>query len=151
MSFSRSACALAVALRPGAVPAAAQRLQGHVMAQALPSLITSDPVPGGGSLSEVTVLQPVLMGQLAYGPAFRGRMMLDFEGVTMPEGELAIGGWGEGFVDRRHPHTYLHEAMVWGSAPISRVVGIAADSPQARVSSRSEPMTRCRARSCVSR
>ncbi len=128
MSLSRSASVLGVALALGAAPAAAQRLQGHVMAQALPSLITSDPVPGGGSLSEVTVLQPVLMGQLAYGPAFRGRMMLDFEGVTMPEGELAMGGWGEGFVDRRHPHTYLHEAMVWGSAPISRVVagGLAA-------------------------
>ena len=35
----------------------------------------------------------------------------------MPEGELALGGWGEGFVDRRHPHTYLHEAMVWGCGP----------------------------------
>ena len=64
------------------------------MAQALPSVITSDPVPGGGSLTEVTVLQPLLMGQLAYGPALRGRMTLDFEGVTMPEGELATGRMG---------------------------------------------------------
>jgi hypothetical protein len=30
----------------------------------------------------------------------------------MPEGELALGDWGEGFVDRRHPHTYLHEAVL---------------------------------------
>ena len=27
----------------------------------------------------------------------------------MPGGELAMGNWGEGFIDRRHPHTYLHE------------------------------------------
>ena len=30
----------------------------------------------------------------------------------MPEGELAPGMWGEGFVDRRHPHTYLHELVL---------------------------------------
>ena len=94
------------------------------MGQALPSVITAGAVPGGGSLTEVTVLQPVLMGQLAYGPALRGRLTLDFEGVTMPEGELAIGGWGEGFVDRRHPHTYLHEAMVWGSGPLGTVANV---------------------------
>lgn len=121
MSSSWSACALAVGLTVAAVPAAAQRLEGHVMAQALPSLITASAVPGGGSEAEVTVLQPILMGQLAWGPALRGRMMLDFEGLTMPAGELALGGWGEGFVDRRHPHTYLHEAMVWGSTLLGRV------------------------------
>ena len=30
----------------------------------------------------------------------------------MPDGELALGDWGEGFVDRRHPHTYLHELVL---------------------------------------
>jgi hypothetical protein len=124
MSFTRSACALAVGLAAGAVPAAAQRLRGHAMGQALPSVITAGAVPGGGSLTEVTVLQPLLMGELAYGSALHGRMTLDFEGVTMPAGELALGGWGEGFVDRRHPHTYLHEAMVWGAAPVGRVASV---------------------------
>ena len=52
------------------------------MGQALPSVISASAVPGGGSLTEVTVLQPVLMGQLAYGPALRGRLTLDFEGLT---------------------------------------------------------------------
>lgn len=94
------------------------------MGQALPSVITAGAVPGGGSLTEVTVLQPVLMGELAWGPALRGRMTLDFEGVTMPAGELALGGWGEGFVDRRHPHTYLHEAMVWGATPVGSVANV---------------------------
>jgi hypothetical protein len=36
---------------------------------------------------------------------------LNLEGLTIPDGELAPGDWGEGFVDRRHPHTYLHELM----------------------------------------
>ncbi|CAN5710224.1 hypothetical protein BH24GEM1_BH24GEM1_17070 [soil metagenome] len=34
------------------------------------------------------------------------------EGATMGRGELAPGAWGEGFVDRRHPHTYLHELLL---------------------------------------
>jgi hypothetical protein len=34
--------------------------------------------------------------------------------VTLESGELALGNWGEGFIDRRHPHTYLHELMLAG-------------------------------------
>lgn len=30
----------------------------------------------------------------------------------MPGGELTPGGWGEGFVDRRHPHTTVHELLL---------------------------------------
>jgi hypothetical protein len=37
---------------------------------------------------------------------------LDLEGWTIPQGELALGNWGEGFVDRRHPHTYAHELLL---------------------------------------
>jgi hypothetical protein len=37
---------------------------------------------------------------------------VSLEGVTIPDGELTLGDWGEGFVDRRHPHTYLHELML---------------------------------------
>jgi hypothetical protein len=36
----------------------------------------------------------------------------NFEGLTLDRGELNAGTWGEGYVDRRHPHTYVHEAMV---------------------------------------
>jgi hypothetical protein len=49
-------------------------------------------------------------GALANRLRFLG--MLNFEGVTLKEGELAMGDWGEGFEDRRHPHTYVHEAML---------------------------------------
>ena len=42
----------------------------------------------------------------------------NFEGATIGDGELAPGTWGEGFMDRRHPHTYAHELMlVFASAP----------------------------------
>jgi hypothetical protein len=69
-------------------------------------------VPGGSALGEVRVVQPVLM--LHAGALGRLRLtgVLNLEGLTIPEGELAPGDWGEGFVDRRHPHTYLHELIL---------------------------------------
>jgi hypothetical protein len=48
------------------------------------------------------------------------RFMPNFEGITLPDGEPTFGGWGEGFIDARHPHTLLHEAMLswnWWNAP----------------------------------
>ena len=36
---------------------------------------------------------------------------VNFEGGTLEGGELAPGDWGEGFMDRRHPHTWAHELM----------------------------------------
>lgn len=84
--------------------------------QALPAWDRATPVPGGGSLAEFRVLQPVAM---LHAAALRGRLaidaMLNLEGLTLADGHLAPGNWGEGFVDRRHPHTYLHELIV--SAP----------------------------------
>ena len=81
----------------------------------------ADPVPGGGSLAEVRFVQPVAMLE---GSALRGRLLLqvtaDLEGLTMRHGELAPGDWGEGYVDRRHPHAYVHEMMVtFTAAPVT--------------------------------
>jgi hypothetical protein len=71
-----------------------------------------DPVPGDRSLGEVRLVQPTIM---AHGGIASNRLRmlatLNLEGLTIPDGELAPGDWGEGFVDRRHPHTYLHELM----------------------------------------
>jgi hypothetical protein len=80
--------------------------------QAVAAFERSEPVPGGGALGELRVVQPVLY--LHAGALGRLRLTgaLNLEGVTMPGGELAPGNWGEGFVDRRHPHTYLHELML---------------------------------------
>jgi hypothetical protein len=71
------------------------------------------------------------------------RTTVDFEGLTQDDGELTFGAWGEGFLDRRHPHTILHEAMVsfnaWnalgGAASLSAGRGFApfgTDDPMSR-------------------
>ncbi|HZI74571.1 MAG TPA: hypothetical protein VFD73_11255, partial [Gemmatimonadales bacterium] len=95
-------------------------------ATAVPANFWADPVPHGGSLDEIRVVQPALMvhaGALANRLRFIGTVNL--EGQTIPNGELAPGDWGEGFVDRRHPHTYVHEAvlsyqqqLVFGAEPV---------------------------------
>jgi hypothetical protein len=73
----------------------------------------ADPVPRGRSLGEVRLVQPAIM---AHAGALANRLRLlatiDLEGLTIPDGELTPGAWGEGFIDRRHPHTYLHELVL---------------------------------------
>jgi hypothetical protein len=82
-------------------------------ANAVPAYVRADPVPGGEPLGEVRLLQPAIM---AHGGALADRLRLtatlNLEGLTIPNGELGLGDWGEGFVDRRHPHTYVHEVML---------------------------------------
>jgi hypothetical protein len=84
------------------------------MAQAYPMVTTglgneSSPL----SQTEPYLTQPALMINLeSPGSAFVLRSTLNFEGLTQPGGELTAGGWGEGFIDRRHPHTLLHELML---------------------------------------
>jgi hypothetical protein len=76
-------------------------------------------IPRGGSLDEFRIVEPIVMleaGALRDRLRFQGT--LDFEGATMPGGELGLGVWGEGFIDRRHPHTYFHELMLSGAAPL---------------------------------
>lgn len=71
--------------------------------------------PLGGTMTQLRLVQPMVM---AHAAAFGGRLRLsttlDLEGWTIPDGELTIGAWGEGFVDRRHPHTFVHEVMLSG-------------------------------------
>ncbi len=86
---------------------------------AVPAFIQVDPVPGGGELSEVRLLHPVAMLSATSLDGYLTAMgMLNVEGVTIPDGELSPGSWGEGFVDRRHPHTYAHEFMVSAWQPL---------------------------------
>lgn len=135
-AFGR-ALALALACSPAA--AAAQAHQGHAtpqeapphhemfermlgggwriagMAQAFPILTAGF---GSGANDAVTVTeayltQPVVMFNIeSPGSRVALRTTLNFEGITQPDGELTFGGWGEGFIDRRHPHTLVHEAML---------------------------------------
>jgi len=87
----------------------------RLSAQAVPSITSVDPIPGKGSLTEARVVQPVVM---LHGRALGGHLRLvgtlNLEGETIPRGELTPGAWGEGFNDRRHPHTYAHELLLSG-------------------------------------
>jgi hypothetical protein len=90
------------------------RLCGQVMAgaQITPVVTRADPAPGGSSLTEMRFIAPLLFGS---ADLLSGRVqlqaMLDAEGWTMPRGQLATGAFGEGWEDRRHPHTWAHELI----------------------------------------
>ncbi len=70
-----------------------------------------DPTPERTTLTEWRLVQPVVVAHLGWRSAF-AVATLNLEGLTIPDGELTAGMWGEGFVDRRHPHTYGHELVV---------------------------------------
>jgi hypothetical protein len=62
---------------------------------------------------DLYLTQPAIMANLeSPGSRVVVRTTLNFEAWTQRDGELTYGGWGEGFIDKRHPHTLLHEAMV---------------------------------------
>ena len=121
-----AALALTVAWAPLALLAAQNGPTAKLSGQAILIYTTVDPIPGGGSLGEVRLVQPIVMLDAA---AFRRRVLLhasaDFEGWTLPNGELAPGDWGEGYVDRRHPHTYVHELVVSFPDVLGRLDGAA--------------------------
>jgi hypothetical protein len=89
--------------------------------QATPVFTRADPSAGGPARSELRVVAPIAFatGHFA-GGRIQLHAMLNGEGVTMPGGHLSTGVWGEGFIDRRHPHTWLHElvASVQDLAPL---------------------------------
>ncbi|MEP6691075.1 MAG: hypothetical protein ABJD07_07950 [Gemmatimonadaceae bacterium] len=92
-------------------------------AQAVALVTSARPAIAGGALTEGYLTQPAIMGsaRLFGGRAsIVGTLML--EGVTLRRGELNTGMYGEGFVDRRHPHTYVHELVgtLYGSAGAAR-------------------------------
>lgn len=67
---------------------------------------------GGRDLMEGYLTQPTLMAHAALPSGWlRVDGMFSLEGLTLERGELGTGMFGEGYVDRRHPHTYLHELV----------------------------------------
>jgi hypothetical protein len=104
---------LGLALVAAARPLESQQpVSAHLAAHAVAALTRADPVPGGSDLTELRLIQPTLMLRVA-GPARLSLLAtLDLEGTTMSEGELTPGAWGEWFIDRRHPHTYVHELLL---------------------------------------
>ena len=116
------------------------------MAQAFPIVTFGAPGEGGSALNETAfyLTQPAAMVNLeSPGSRIALRSTFNFEGLTQEDGELTLGGWGEGFIDKRHPHTLLHELMLslnlfeafGGQASISAGKGFApygTDDPMAR-------------------
>ena len=85
------------------------------MAQVFPTVTTGTPWREETLLnsSGLYATQPAAMVNLSSADArFVLRTTLNFEAWTQRDGELTFGGWGEGFIDSRHPHTVLHEAML---------------------------------------
>lgn len=81
-------------------------------AQAAAVTTHAAPAHAGEALTETVLTQPVLsVAARTWGGRIQLRGMANLEGLTLEGGELNPGAWGEGFVDRRHPHTLLHEAV----------------------------------------
>lgn len=77
------------------------------------------PALAGRPRTEALLTQPMVMLRGAHrGRAVQYALMLNAERWTMPDGEPVAGIWGEGFIDRRHPHTLLHEVMLTGERRI---------------------------------
>lgn len=80
-------------------------------AQAIPVVTRADPTAGARTITEGYVSQPVIMGHAMWND-LRAVGTFDLEGLTLERGELSTGGYGEGYVDRRHPHAYVHELLL---------------------------------------
>jgi hypothetical protein len=90
--------------------------RAHLGAMAVGLLTTANPALLGRRYTEGYLTQPNVMGDVAFGP-LRFTGTLNVEGYTLRRGELNAGMYGEGYADRRHPHTLVHEAMVSVATP----------------------------------
>lgn len=81
--------------------------------QAIGVLTRESPGVAGREITEGYLTQPALMVQLdPWGELLSLKGTLNLEGATLKRGELNAGIVGEGYIDRRHPHTYLHELVL---------------------------------------
>ena len=98
-------------------------MTAQLSARAVAALTRVDPVPGGADLTELRLVQPAVMLRVSAPARLSLLATLDLEGATMSEGELTAGAWGEGLVDRRHPHTYVHELLLTADDLLGRADG----------------------------
>lgn len=70
----------------------------------------------GRSATEGYLTQPNVMAAWQHG-VLSATGTINLEGYTLRRGELNAGIYGEGFVDRRHPHTLVHEIMLMVTTP----------------------------------
>jgi len=81
------------------------------MAQAIPLVTRADPTATRSILTEGYLSQPMIMAHGWLG-GLQARVTLNLEGLTLERGELSTGAYGESYVDRRHPHAYVHELLI---------------------------------------
>src|SRR5687767_12502176 len=79
-------------------------------ANAIGLVTHATPATTNGDLTEAYLTQPNLFLHASWR-GLSAQSTVNLEGLTLRNGELNAGTWGEGFVDKRHPHTYLHEAV----------------------------------------
>jgi hypothetical protein len=85
----------------------------EIGAQAIGVVTHESPAIHGRDLTEGYLTQPMVMATVGFWEnAVEVIGALDFEGATLKRGELNAGIHGEGYIDRRHPHTYLHELVI---------------------------------------
>lgn len=105
-----------------ATPDTASRWSAGAMAVAL--VTRAQPAALGRTVTEGYLSQPMFFGSMRLaGGRLSALATLNLEGATLRRGEINPGGYGEGYIDRRHPHTYLHEAMVGVGGTASGVRG----------------------------
>jgi len=75
----------------------------------------------GRDATEGYLTQPNIMAAWQHG-GLSATGTINLEGYTLRRGELNAGIYGEGFVDRRHPHTLVHEVMLMVTTPSRRDV-----------------------------
>jgi hypothetical protein len=97
-------------------------------AHAVPLVTYVSPILHGRDSVEVYLSQPTLLGDATLmGGVLRLHGAVSLEALTLKRGEMGAGAYGEGYVDRRHPHTFLHELV----ATVAGDVGPAALSATA--------------------
>jgi len=116
--FARTYALATALLIPAEVPA--QSVQSgpaviEIGAQAVGVVTRESPAIHGRDLTEGYLTQPMVMATATFwSDALEMKGTLNLEGATMKRGELNAGIIGEGYIDRRHPHTYLHELVITG-------------------------------------
>jgi hypothetical protein len=109
-----------VALRASAIAAQEHEAAFDFGAHAVALITRATGTPRARTLTEAYLTQPTVSAQ-ARRAWFRALATLNLEGLTLRRGELDLGAWGEGYVDRRHPHTYFHEVMAGIAPPVGLV------------------------------
>ena len=116
--FARKYALATALLIPAEVPAQSVQFGPadiEIGAQAIGVVTRESPAIHGRDLTEGYVTQPMVMATATFwSDALEIKGTLNLEGVTMKRGELNAGIIGEAYIDRRHPHTYMHELVLTG-------------------------------------